>query len=71
MLGNPTGLTRHDIGRTDLIEQERLPVVDVTHNGHDRRTRLQRRRIILFLFDLGLGDVLLFLLRGEIELVEK
>ena len=38
VLGDATSLAGHDIGLADRIEQRRLAVVDVAHDGHDRRT---------------------------------
>jgi hypothetical protein len=38
MLGDAAGFARHDIGVADGVEQRGLAVVDVTHDGHDRRT---------------------------------
>src|SRR5262245_19465612 len=46
MLGNAARLPGRDFGRSDRIEQRRLAVVDVTHDGHDRRARLERRRVV-------------------------
>jgi hypothetical protein len=37
VLGDATGLARHDVGRADRVEQQGLAVVDVTHDGDDRR----------------------------------
>ncbi len=34
MLGDPARLVRRDIGRTQRIQQARLAVIDVTHDGH-------------------------------------
>ena len=50
------------VGRADGVEQRGLAVVDVAHDGHDRRARRQRRRIVggvehAFL-DVGFGDAL-------------
>ena len=39
VLGDATGFTGHHVGVADLVEQRRLTVVDVTHDGDDRRTR--------------------------------
>ena len=41
MLGDATGFAGHHIGVADGVEQRGLAVVDVTHDGHDRRTRHQ------------------------------
>ena len=42
----PPGLARDDVGAADGVEQRSLAVVDVAHDGHDRRTRLERLRRI-------------------------
>ena len=34
-------LARHDVSLTESIKKRGLAVVDVTHDGHDRRTRLE------------------------------
>ncbi len=39
VLGDATGLAGDDVGGADPVEQERLAVVDVTHDGHHGRTR--------------------------------
>ncbi len=41
MLGDTSGLTGNDIGFTDIVEQRSLTMVDMTHNGHYRRTVLK------------------------------
>ena len=58
VLGDPATLARRDFSGPDRVQEARLAVVDVTHDGHDRGTRLQERRIVLFEQDfLGrLGD---------------
>ena len=62
VLGDAAGFAADHIGRADGVEQRGLAVVDVTHDGHDRRARLERRRIVgdvehAFL-DVGFGDAL-------------
>ena len=39
VLGDATGLAGDDVGRADAVEQQRLAVVDVAHDGDDRRAR--------------------------------
>ena len=39
-LGDATSLAASDIGRADLVEQRGLAVVDMPHDRHDRRPRL-------------------------------
>ena len=41
MLRDAAGFARHHVGLADGVEQRGLAVVDVAHDGHDRRTRLQ------------------------------
>ena len=62
VLGDPTALSRRDLGRADGIEQARLPVVDVPHDRHDGRPRLEKGRIVLLEEDLlgGLAGLGLF-----------
>ena len=36
VLGDAAGLPGHDVGRADAVEQQRLAVVDVAHDGDDR-----------------------------------
>ena len=42
MLGNATGFARHDIGFAQGIEQRGFAVIDVTHDGDNRRTGFHR-----------------------------
>ena len=59
MLGDAAGLAGCDFGRTDGVEQRRLAVVDMAHDGHDRRAGQQACRIVRrvehALFDVGFG----------------
>ena len=41
MLGDAAGLVRRDIGLAHRVEQRGLAVVDMAHDGDDRRARLQ------------------------------
>ena len=41
VLGDAAGLARDDVGLADGVEESRLAVVDVTHDGDNRRTRLE------------------------------
>ena len=52
VLGDAAGLAAHDVGVTDRVEQRRLAVVDVTHDGDDRRARLEQR-LVVFLVVVG------------------
>src|SRR6185295_15899091 len=40
VLRDAAGFTLGDLALADVVEQAGLAVVDVTHHGHDRRTRL-------------------------------
>ena len=46
VLGDAAGFAAHHVGLPDRIEQRGLAVVDVAHDGHDRRARQQRRGIV-------------------------
>ena len=41
MLGDPAGLAGDDVGAADRVEQAGLAVIDMAHDRHHRRTRLQ------------------------------
>ena len=41
VLGDATGLLGDDVGLAQRVEELGLSVVDVTHDGHDRRTGLE------------------------------
>ena len=41
VLGDTAGLGLSDLGGADAVEQTRLTVVDVTHDGHDGRATLE------------------------------
>ena len=60
MLGDAAGFAGHDIGVADGVEQRGLAVVDVAHDGDDRRPRLQIlgpvRHVEHAFLDVGLGD---------------
>ena len=46
VLRDAAGLAAHDVGVTDRVEQRGLAVVDVTHDGDDRRARLEQRLVV-------------------------
>ncbi len=54
VLGDAAGLALADAGVTDGVQQSGLAVVDVTHDGHHRRTGLQ---VVLAAFVLAVGQV--------------
>ena len=47
VLGDATGLAGDHVGRTDPVEQQGLAVVDVAHDGDDRRSGPQLRLVLL------------------------
>src|SRR6476660_1977533 len=59
VLGDAAGLARHHVGVAQGVEQLRLSVVDVTHDGHDRRT------------DVPVTLFALFVAEGEVEVLEQ
>src|SRR5690606_21573856 len=78
VLRNASRLASHNVRTANVVEQRRFSVVNVTHDGHDRRTRRQRLRSVFFPGHVGqIGSVLLFphgleaeLVCNEIDLVE-
>ena len=56
MLRDAAGLALGHLRFADRVEQRRLAVIDVAHDGHDRRARVEIFRLRLFL----LRDELLF-----------
>ena len=58
VLRDAAGFARGHLGAADVVEQRGLAVIDVTHDGDDRRTRLQvlgrRLRALQVLLDLVL-----------------
>ena len=56
VLRDAAGLFLRDVGFSDVVEERRLAVVDVAHDGDDRRARLKlsvAALLALFLFILG------------------
>ena len=54
VLGDAAGLSGHHVGLADAVEQERLAVVDVPHDGHDRRPwALVRVLFFVFLLEVA------------------
>ena len=51
LLRDAAGFAAGDVGLTDLIEQRRLTVIDVTENRDDRRTRRHHFGLVFFLLD--------------------
>jgi hypothetical protein len=65
VLGDSPRLARHDVRFPDVVEQRSLAVVNVAHDGHDRRPGYQLLRALHGLIQLGLRRVLVFLYRLE------
>ena len=69
VLGDPAALPGRDRGAPDRVEQARLAVVDVAHDGDDRRARHEQRGVLVHeQGDLGRGGRrlgALFLRRGD------
>ncbi|NIY68662.1 xyloglucanase [Streptomyces malaysiensis] len=68
VLGDATGLARDHVGLADRVQQSRLTVVDVTHDGHHRRTRGEHLLAALVLAELdveGLEKLAVLLLRAD------
>ncbi len=65
VLGDAAGLARGDVGLADGVEQRRLAVVDVTHDGDDRRARHQ---ILGRVLGLAVGDDLVLVEGGRLDL---
>lgn len=63
MLGDAARFARSDAAIADVVQQGRLAVVDVAHDGHDRRTRLE---VLLAVVEV-LGSQLI--LRGHFRLL--
>src|SRR6185312_3391277 len=62
VLGDAAVLAGHHVGGAQRVQQARLAVVDVAHDGHDRRTRQQVIVHVLgadeAFFHVGFGDAL-------------
>ena len=60
VLGDAAGFAARHVGGADGVEQRGLAVVDVAHDGHDRRARHEVGRVVGLveqaLFDVELGD---------------
>ena len=68
VLGDATGLLVDDVGVAQRVEELGLSVVDVTHDGHDRRTDDQVGLVALVLTELeveGLEQLAVLVLRGD------
>ena len=66
MLGDAAGFFRRDIGLAQGIKQRGFAVIDMAHDGDNRRTRLRDCRIVFFVigqdvFDVAFGDALEFM----------
>ena len=50
VLGDATGFAGDHVGLADLVEQQRLAVVDVSHHRHDGRSRRGGNLVVLVVF---------------------
>ena len=66
VLGDPAGLAGHDVGLADPVQEERLAVVDVAHDGHDRRAGPEQGLVLLLVVEV-LGLQLRFLLLAGVD----
>ncbi len=69
VLRDAAGLARRDLGAADVVEQRGLAVVDVAHDGHDRRPR-QRLELAALRLDLVLEHVFLVAHRRVAEFLD-
>ncbi len=67
MLGDATGLARHDVGLAERVQKRGLAVVHMAHDGDHGRAR----REILVLILCGFDDVLHIRFRDADQLVAK
>ena len=67
MLGDAAGLAGDHVGLADAVEQQRLAVVDVAHDGDDRRPRPQQLLVLLVVVVEVLGLELGFLLLAGVD----
>jgi hypothetical protein len=68
VLRDAARLAGDDVRLADVVEERRLAVVDVTHDGHDRRTEDEVLGRVHDLLGPGVGEVLLLAHRLEAEL---
>ena len=73
VLGDAAGLARHHVGVPDRVEQLGLAVVDVTHDGDDRRPGHQVGLVALVLAEVDVERLeqlpVLFLGRDDLDVV--
>ena len=67
VLRDAAGLARNDVGLADAVEQQRLAVVDVAHDGDDRRPDAQRVLVLLLVVVEQREELELLLLAGVDE----
>ena len=60
VLSDPTRFARHNLGISDRIQQRGLTVVDVAHNGNNRRTRFEIFFLVIdrvdYVFNIGIRN---------------
>ena len=59
VLGDAAGLARRHLGAPDVIEQRGLAVIDVTHDGHHRRTGQHLESRVGLALQIVLDDIFL------------
>jgi len=57
MLGDAAGLARRDFGAPNIVEQRCLAVIDMAHNGDNRRARQNFERGIRLALQIVLDDI--------------
>ena len=67
VLRDTARLAFDDVGLADIVQQRRLAVVDVSHDGHDRRARHEGCLVV----DFVVGDRLLDVGRYELDLISE
>ena len=67
VLRDAARLAFDDVGLADIVQQRRLAVVDVSHDGHDRRARHEGCLVV----DFVVGDRLLDVGRYELDLISE
>jgi hypothetical protein len=74
VLGDASSLAGHNVGAADCIQELGLTVVDVTHDGHHRRTN-NEVFLVLFLIEIDIETLEKFLVlvfrRDNLDLVTK
>ena len=67
VLGDSTRLAGDHVGADDAVQQRSLSVVDMAQEGHDRRPRAQRLRVVFLLVQLVQDRVFQRCLLAELD----